>query len=229
MSMLDGLKRITIVTGHFGSGKTEFALNYALKLREAGKDVLMIDFDIVNPYYRTKDAEEYLKSRGIEVIAPGFANSNIETPTLPPEIMRAFDDKSKYIIFDAGGDDDGAVPLGVYREHFAREDYDMFFVLNERRMLTQDVDGAFEIFSDILGASRLEFTGVVNNTHLMGYTDEGVIIRGEKLAEEFSKKVGLPLVCTCVSRGTIEKIGELPKLNSQVFTIDLFVGPGFSK
>lgn len=124
--MNNSIKRITVVTGHFGSGKTEFAINYALYLKSLGLDVLIIDFDIVNPYYRTKDAEQLLNSKGIEVLAPGFANSNIETPTLPPDILKAFEDKSKHIIFDVGGDEDGATPLGVYNSYFSKEDYDMF-------------------------------------------------------------------------------------------------------
>ena len=227
MNIFDDPKRITVVTGHFGSGKTEFALNYALFLAESGKEVMMIDFDIVNPYYRTKDAEKYLNSRGIEVIAPEFANSNIETPTLPPEILRAFADKSKYIVFDVGGDEDGATPLGVYYEYFKREDYNMFFVLNERRMLTRDVEGAYEIYSEILRVSRLKFTGIVNNTHLMEFTDRDVVAAGERLAEDFSKKAGLPVVCACVSRSALEKIGEIDNPKSKIFPISLFVGPGF--
>lgn len=227
MSIFDDLKRITIITGHFGSGKTEFALNYALRLKELGKDVLIIDFDIVNPYYRTKDATELLNSRGIEVVAPGFANSNIETPTLPPEILKAFSDKSKHIIFDVGGDEDGATPLGVYYNHFKDEEYNMYFVLNERRMLTQDIESAFDIYSEIKYVSRLEFTGIVNNTHIMQYTDADVIKTGEKLAIAFSEKVNLPLVCTCINRSLLDKTGGI-ELKSKIFPIDLYVGPGFN-
>ena len=146
----DDVKRITVITGHFGSGKTEFALNYALALKELGLDVIIIDFDIVNPYFRTKDAEQFLLNQKIDVISPEFANLNIENPYLPPEILRAFDNKSKYIVFDVGGDEDGATPLGVYNEHFLKEEYDMFFVLNERRLLTQSVDDALQIYLSLI-------------------------------------------------------------------------------
>ncbi len=226
--MNNSIKRITVVTGHFGSGKTEFAINYALYLKSLGLDVLIIDFDIVNPYYRTKDAEQLLNSKGIEVLAPGFANSNIETPTLPPDILKAFEDKSKHIIFDVGGDEDGATPLGVYNSYFSKEDYDMFFVLNERRMLTETVEGALEIFDNIKYVSRLNFTGIVNNTHLMEYTDTDVLLKGVSLAQKFSDKVKLPIVYNCVSRKLIDEIDdeEIKKIKN-IFTVDLFVGPQF--
>lgn len=226
--MNNSIKRITVVTGHFGSGKTEFAINYALYLKSLGLDVLIIDFDIVNPYYRTKDAEQLLTSKGIEVLAPGFANSNIETPTLPPDILKAFEDKSKHIIFDVGGDEDGATPLGVYNSYFSKEDYDMFFVLNERRMLTETVEGALEIFDNIKYVSRLDFTGIVNNTHLMEYTDTDVLLKGVSLAQKFSDKVKLPIVYNCVSRKLIDEIDdeEIKKIKN-IFTVDLFVGPQF--
>ena len=226
--MNNSIKRITVVTGHFGSGKTEFAINYALYLKSLGLDVLIIDFDIVNPYYRTKDAEQLLNSKGIEVLAPGFANSNIETPTLPPDILKAFEDKSKHIIFDVGGDEDGATPLGVYNSYFSKEDYDMFFVLNERRMLTETVEGALEIFDNIKYVSRLNFTGIVNNTHLMEYTDTDVLLKGVSLAQKFSDKVKLPIVYNCVSRKLIDEIDdeEIKKIKN-ICTVDLFVGPQF--
>ncbi len=226
MNVFDDIRRITVVTGHFGSGKTEFALNYALKLKKMGYDTVIIDFDIVNPYYRTKDAESFLNTNGIEVIAPEFANSNIETPTLPPDILKAFNDKSKHIIFDVGGDEDGATPLGVYYEYFSKEDYNLFFVLNERRMLTQDVEGALDIYGNIERVSRLRFTGIVNNTHIMQYTDADVILGGERLAEEFSAQVNLPVICTCVYSGFADNI---PKTKYMVFPMDLFVGPKFNK
>ena len=226
--MNNSIKRITVVTGHFGSGKTEFAINYALYLKSLGLDVLIIDFDIVNPYYRTKDAEQLLTLKGIEVLAPGFANSNIETPTLPPDILKAFEDKSRHIIFDVGGDEDGATPLGVYNSYFSKEDYNMFFVLNERRMLTETVEGALEIFDNIKYVSRLNFTGIVNNTHLMEYTDTDVLLKGVSLAQKFSDRVKLPIVYNCISRKLIDKIDneEIKKIKN-IFTVDLFVGPQF--
>lgn len=224
----DDVKRITVITGHFGSGKTEFALNYALALKELGLDVIIIDFDIVNPYFRTKDAEQFLLNQKIDVISPEFANLNIENPYLPPEIMRAFDDKSKYIIFDVGGDEDGATPLGVYNEHFLKEDYNMFFVLNERRLLTQCVEDALQIYNEIKYVSRLNFTGIVNNTHLMQYTNKEIVLEGQKLAEKFSVKTNIPVKFITGTPNILAEISEYSDINADnCFPLKLFVGPGF--
>lgn len=224
----DNIKRITVVTGHFGSGKTEFALNYALALKELGLDVIIIDFDIVNPYFRTKDAESFLLNQQIELISPEFANLNIENPYLPPEIMRAFDDKSKYIIFDVGGDEDGATPLGVYNEHFLKEDYDMFFVLNERRLLTQSADDALRIYNEIKYVSRLNFTGIVNNTHLMQYTSKSIVLEGQKLAEEFSEKIKVPIKFITGTPNILLELSEYSDIDTEsYFPLKLFIGPRF--
>lgn len=224
----DDVKRITVITGHFGSGKTEFALNYALALKELGLDVIIIDFDIVNPYFRTKDAEQFLLNQKIDVISPEFANLNIENPYLPPEILRAFDDKSKYIVFDVGGDEDGATPLGVYNEHFLKEEYNMFFVLNERRLLTQSVNDALQIYNEIKYVSRLDFTGIVNNTHLMQYTNKEILLEGQKLAEKFSVKTNIPVKFITATPKILAEISEYSDINTyNCFPLRLFVGPGF--
>lgn len=228
----DIIKRITCVTGHFGSGKTEFAINYALELKKLNLDVLIIDFDIVNPYFRTKDAQSFLEANGIEVISPEFANMNIENPSLPPEVYSAFDDKSKYVVFDVGGDEDGATALGFYHYYFNQEDYDMFFVLNERRLLTQNVEDAEVIYQEIRQASRLNPTAIVSNTHLMQFTDLEVVEKGIELAENFSKKVNLPIAYIAVSKSVYEDISASSKIskqyNDKLFPMDLFVGPGFN-
>ena len=184
-------KRVTVVTGHFGSGKTEFAINYAVKLKNMSKKVTIVDFDIVNPYFRTKDAENALNSLGIDVISPAFANLNIENPMLPPDINRVFDDKESYVVFDVGGDDDGAVPLGTYYRFFKDEDYDMFFIINERRLLTQTVEDIFGVMDSIESVSRLKVTALVNNTHLKELTTPEIICKGQELVEEYSEKTGL--------------------------------------
>lgn len=212
-------KRITVFVGHYGSGKTELAVNYAIALRKIGKKVIIVDFDIVNPYFRTKDAEEVLNTFGIEVIAPKYANMNIENPALPPEIYHAFDDKDSYVIFDVGGDDDGAIPLGRYHSRFADEECDVFFVLNERRMFTSDIDGALEILGSIEAVSRLKVTAVINNTHLKEETTPDVIERGEKFAEEFSKRTGLPVAFTS---GTPEVL-EAANIGCTKFPIENYI------
>ncbi len=208
MSILENPKRITVFVGYYGSGKTEIAVNYALHLRESGKKVVIIDFDIVNPYFRTKDAESILKEHGIKVIAPAFANTNLENPGIPPEIYSVFTDKDVYAIFDVGGGEDGAIPLGRYYPYLKEEDYDLFFVLNERRMITMDIEGAVDAFSDIAAVTRIPITGVINNTHLKEETTTEMILQGQHLAEELAQKVNLPVVAIS---GTEERLAKLPK------------------
>lgn len=208
MSILENPKRITVFVGYYGSGKTEIAVNYALHLRESGKKVVIIDFDIVNPYFRTKDAENILTEHGIKVIAPAFANTNLENPGIPPEIYSVFADKDVYAIFDVGGGEDGAIPLGRYYPYLKEEDYDLFFVLNERRMITMDIEGAVDAFSDIAAVTRIPITGVINNTHLKEETTTEMILQGQHLAEELAQKVNLPVVAIS---GTEERLAKLPK------------------
>ncbi len=201
-------KRITIFVGYYGSGKTEIAVNYALALRAQGKKVVIIDFDIVNPYFRTKDAEALLNERGIRLIAPMFANSNLENPGIPPEIYSVFTDKDAYVIFDVGGGEDGAIPLGRYHSYFEKEACDVFFVLNERRMITGDLEGALDAFSEIAAVTRVPVTGIINNTHLKEDTTPEVILKGQELAKQLAEEIKLPVVYLT---GTEENLKKLPE------------------
>ncbi len=125
------MKRVTLFAGHYGSGKTNIAVNYALWLKQQGKDVIIADMDIVNPYFRTKDSIDVLENNGIELISPEFANSNVDLPALPQEMYRVVQDKSKYAVLDIGGDDRGAYALGRYTPSILEEnDYEMVFVAN---------------------------------------------------------------------------------------------------
>ncbi len=216
------MKRITVFVGHYGSGKTELAVNYAIKLSNMGKKVLIVDFDIVNPYFRTKDAEEDLKKYGVEVIAPPFANLNLENPALPAEINKAFDNKDYHIIFDVGGDDDGSIPLGRYHSKFMAEDIDVFFVLNERRIFTADMEGAIEVFDMIECVSRLKITGIINNTHLKEETTPEIVLTGDKFAREFAKHKNLPI---CYTGGCEEVLSQIEQseLAGEKFPIQNYI------
>ncbi len=200
-------KRITIFVGYYGSGKTELAVNYALYLQQLGKKVVVVDFDFVNPYFRTKDAEELLQKNGISLIAPAFANTNLENPTLPAEIHRVFEDKDCYVIFDVGGGEDGTIPLGYYHQQFSAEACDVFFVLNQRRLLTADLEGALDAYRDIASVARLGVTGIINNTHLKEETTSEMILEGQKLAEAVGEVLQLPVVYVS---GSEEHLSKLP-------------------
>ena len=157
-------KRINIISGHYGSGKTNIALNLASLLKNQQENVAVADIDIVNPYFRTKDSEESLKEQGIRLICSPYANTNVDIPSLPQEIYSVTDDKSLYSILDVGGDERGALALGRIAPAIKEENnYQMLYVVNMYRPLTQDADSAIEVMREIEYACGLEFTGIVSN------------------------------------------------------------------
>lgn len=189
-------KSIIVICGHYGCGKTTFALNLAKRLREE-KPVTLIDMDIVNPYFRSSDYVEFLSKSDIRMIAPNFAGTMLDTPSLSPAITAAIDSSDGYIIIDAGGDDAGATVLGCYSNDIAKRDYDMLFVINQKRSQIADPVDAMQILVEIEAASALKANGVVNNTHLCFETDRQTVLSGLKFADEFCKVSDLPLIFNC--------------------------------
>lgn len=181
-----------IFTGHFGSGKTETALNFAKKKASDGQSVTIVDLDIVNPYFRTADAREILKNSGIELIASEFANSNLDMPTVAAEVMSVFYKNDGVVIFDVGGDEDGAYALGQFRRFL--KDYEMFFVVNTKRPMTSCETELEDMAHVIENASGLKISGIVNNTNLGAATDENTLMSGYGVISELSEKTGVPIV-----------------------------------
>lgn len=143
--MIDSVKRITIVTGHYGSGKTNFAVNLAVDLSREGKQVVLVDLDIVNPYFRSADFKERLTAMGIEMICPIYANTNLDIPALGADIYSVFyQNDSRYVIFDVGGDDAALRPWPVF-SFVQQENYDMLYVVNCYRYLTRQPEEALQI------------------------------------------------------------------------------------
>ena len=188
------MKRITLFAGHYGSGKTNIAVNYALKLKREGKEVKIADLDIVNPYFRTKDSAEDLQRAGIELISPEFANSNVDLPALPQEIYGLVQNNNFYAIMDIGGDERGALALGRYRPYILEEnDYEMIFVLNLFRPLTRTAEDAIEVMREIETAGGIPFSAIVNNSNI------GEDIKSTfKEAERLSEITSLPIIFTSV-------------------------------
>ena len=209
------IKRISLFLGHYGSGKTFVSVNYALMLKELGKKVSIYDLDIVNPYFRTVDALELLTKHGIELVVSPFAESNVDIPAMNSASYKMIDDKSSNAVVDVGGDDRGALALGRFVDNIISENnYDVFFVLNKFRPETRTLDGALEIMKEIEYASKIKFTAIVNNGNLGSLTDEHTILEGFSFANEFSKKVNLPVKFTAVREDLItqslkEKIKEI--------------------
>ncbi len=194
------MKRITIFAGHYGSGKTNIAINYAFKLKEQNDSVAIADLDIVNPYFRTKDAEGILDANGIKLISSPYANSNVDTPALPAETYSIIHDKSISAVIDVGGDDRGALALGRYAEAIVTEgDYEMLFVVNKYRYLTKTADETIEVMREIEDAGKVKFTGIVNNSNLGEETTLDDVIESMDYANEISEKTGLPVRFTTIN------------------------------
>ena len=193
------IRRVTLFAGHYGSGKTNIAVNYALYLRSLGKRVSLGDLDIVNPYYRAKDSQAELEAAGIRVIASAYANSNVDMPALPQEMYALTEDRDTCAVLDIGGDDRGALALGRYMPAIAEEnDYDFLFVFNRSRPLTRDAQSALGIMREIEAACSLPFTGIVHNTNLGRETTAETILNARDSVQQLCGLSGLPLLFTAV-------------------------------
>lgn len=203
------MKRVTLFAGHYGSGKTNIAVNYALWLKNQGKDVIIADMDIVNPYFRTKDSIDVLQNNGIELISPEFANSNVDLPALPQEMYRVVQDRSKYAVLDIGGDDRGAYALGRYTPSILEEnDYEMVFVANFYRPLTTTPEEALEVMQEVSLAAGIKFTAIVNNSNVGWETTADDILATNDKAIELSKLSGLPILFTTAEKQIAPLLSE---------------------
>lgn len=204
-------KRLTLFAGHYGSGKTNIAVNYAIRLAKEGKTVCVADLDIVNPYFRTKDSEEDFKAHGISLICSKYANSNVDLPALPAESYRLVQDRSCFGVIDIGGDDRGAYALGRFADAVKAEgDYRMALVLNRFRPLTSTVEGAVEIMREIEAASRIPFNCIVNNSNIGAETTRDTVLDSIEFAESVSRATGLPIWLNTVEESIAKEITGIP-------------------
>ena len=219
-------KRLTLFAGHYGSGKTNIAVNYALQLAAEGKKVCVADLDIVNPYFRTADSAAEFEKAGIELISPQFANSNVDLPALPAQAYKLVQDKSCYGIMDIGGDDRGAYALGRYVPFMKQEgNYRMVFVANCYRPLTPTAEDALEVMREIEAACGLAFTDIANNSNLASETTAETVLDSISYVEKLSALSGLPIFATSavhtvapVLEGKIENILPL-RLQEKYFDL----------
>ena len=213
-------KRITLIAGHYGSGKTNIAVNMAFDLKKYFDNVAVADLDIVNPYFRTKDSQAELESAGIKLICSEYANTNVDIPALPQEVYSIVDDKSITAVIDIGGDDRGAYALGRYAPGILEEgNFDMLFVINKYRPLTRDAESVIQVMHEIEAAGGIKFTGIINNSNLGEETTKEDIINSLDYAREVSERTGLPIVMTTVeksvSEGLTDAVPELFSLSLQ--------------
>lgn len=216
-------KRLTLFAGHYGSGKTNVALNYAYRLRETGLPTVIADIDTVNPYFRTKDSAAELNEAGIELIASEFAGSNVDLPALPASMYDIIFESDKYAVIDIGGDDRGAFALGRYTPEIIRENnYSMLMVINMYRPLTSTAEDTVEILREIEAASGIPFTGLVNNSNLGAATAPETLEASLEYARSVSKLSCLPIVATtCPDTEVFKDISDFGLDNGTVFKLKL--------
>jgi len=189
-------KKIVIITGHYGCGKTNIAVNLALALAKEGEPVTIVDLDIVNPYYRTNDCREILDNHGVEVLAANFASTNLDVPSLPASIPAKIRMGQGTLILDVGGDDAGAIALGQYASMIAEREYDLFYVYNPYRYLTAEPEETVGSLRDIEAASRLKATALVNNANLGPLTTRETVKSGLDFGRRMTELTGLPVAFT---------------------------------
>ncbi len=220
-------KRVTVFAGHYGSGKTNIAVNFAINIARTGESVAVADLDIVNPYFRTKDSAKILSREGVRLISSEYASSNVDTPALPADIYSVFQDKSAAAVLDVGGDDRGALALGRYVPSILEEDnYEMLLVINKYRFLTADPKSTLEVMSEIEAAAKMKFTGIVNNSNLGEETTAQTVLNSVSYAEEVSYLSGLPVKMTAVKASLYE---ELHNKISNIFPLELYVRQSWLK
>lgn len=212
-------KRITLFLGHYGSGKTNIAVNYAKMLKNEGKEVTLADLDIVNPYFRAKDSREDLEKMGISFIGPEFANTNVDLPALPAEIYGVVMRYDRYGVFDVGGDDRGALALGRYVPYIIEEnDFNAYFAVNFYRPLTPDAESAFEVMREVSTACGLPITGIVNNSNLGDATTVSDIENSFSEMKKLSEISAVPLAFTSAERSLVPGVS---KIFGEIFPLDL--------
>ncbi len=204
--------RVTVVCGHYGTGKTNLSINLALDCARRGEDVTLVDMDVVNPYFRSTDYADLLESEGVRVIGPNFANTNLDTPSLPGSARVAIEDGDRVVV-DVGGDDAGATALGMYAGTLEGSDPDVLYVVNMYRSLTTRPEEAVGILREIEAAARIRVTGLVNNSHLKQDTVADTVLGSMGFADEVSRATGLPLRFTTAPRQVaVDLLNKVPNI-----------------
>lgn len=203
--------RISIITGHYGTGKTEFAVNLALALAQAGESVMLADLDIVNPYFRSRERRDLLEAAGIRLISSSQACSDADVPALPAELLAILENRDIRGVLDIGGDPVGARVLARFQPKLIQEDCQLIYVLNANRPEVRTLESAIAYLRGIEATTGLTCTGIVNNTHLCGETTEAEIRKGAALAAAVSQETGIPVLCHVAEERFASHLSDLPE------------------
>ncbi len=218
--MLD--KRLVIVIGHYGSGKTEFSVNYAVKMKEIFENVNIADLDIVNPYFRSREKRDFFEKIGIKVFDSSIKNTAVDIPALPAQLMGVILDPNEKSVLDVGGDPVGARVLARYSEQIKNVEYDMFFVINGNRPETNTTEGVLKYLRMIESTSRLKVTGLINNTHMLKDTTAEDVEFGHELTKKVSWETDIPIRYEAVIKETAGKI-KSEEILEKLFPINLYM------
>ncbi len=218
--MLD--KRLVIVTGHYGSGKTEFSVNYAVKMKETHENVSIADLDIVNPYFRSREKREFFEKIGVKIFDSSIKNTAIDIPALPAQMMGVILNPNEKSVLDVGGDPVGARVLARYSGQIKNTEYDMFYVINGNRPETSNVEGSLKYLRMIESTSGLKVTGLINNTHMLKDTKVEDVEFGHELTKKVSWETDIPIRYEAVIKKTAEKINN-EEILEKLFPINLYM------
>jgi hypothetical protein len=222
---LPDIKPFVVVTGHYGSGKTNLSINLALDFARERGSATLVDLDVVNPYFRSSDYTAMLELAGVHVISPTFAGTTLDTPTLSAEVYSAFGSRGAVII-DVGGDDAGATALGRYSAEIGALDHDLLYVINRYRNLIATPAEAAALLTEIEAASHLKATGVVNNSHLRDETTAPTVLDSMPYARETAGLLGLPLVFSTVPVSLVAELcgmQDSPLCIENAYPVEVYV------
>lgn len=208
--------RLTIVTGHYGTGKTEFSVNLALALAGEEERVSLADLDIVNPYFRGRERRSLLEEAGVRLIATSQACTDADVPSLPAELLSVLEDRTSRGVLDIGGDPSGARVLARWKPKILQEDFQVLYIVNANRPEVRTAESAIAYLRGIEAVTGLPCTGLVNNTHLCGETTPEEVLKGAALAEEVSRQTGISVICHAAEEKFAEQLQDLPLFSIEI-------------
>ncbi|MBE5035495.1 ATP-binding protein [Gallibacter intestinalis] len=222
------MKRIRIITGHYGSGKSELSVNMVTELKKQYDKVAIVDLDIANPYFRSRERQDMMEDMGIEVFHNSFGyDITQDLPALSAAIKKPLENKDYHTIVDAGGDDSGARVLNQFRKYFLADDCEMIFVINANRPETSTVSGCLHHLDAIQVETGLKVDGIINNTHLLSETSAADIKKGYKLCKEVSELLDIPIIGSYCNEKILNNIKEEELDGIEVTPIHLFMRPSW--
>lgn len=218
-------KRVLVVTGHFGGGKTEFSVNLALRLKRENPSsrVALVDLDIANPYFRARERATLLAEHGVSLYGSAYEGEiTAELPSLAASIRAPLEDTGCRVVVDVGGNETGARVLHQFRKYLERGEHALLAVVNANRPETADLPGAIAHLRAIEAETGFPVDGLVSNCHLLWETDAAQVRRGHALCEAVAERTGIPILIDCYPAPLVDP-GALPELLDTLFPLDMLM------